>query len=138
MAQLFRRDLLDLALRWNTDARTLLAASRYDGAYHLAGIALECMLKARIAGFTKAEEFPDPDQVKRAWIHDPNRLLKEAGLEQALDHAPPDVQVNWAIVKDWTIDTRYSTAADPRLVKGFLDALDDPTHGVLAWLRSRC
>ena len=138
MATLLRQDLLLLSEQWLIDARTLLAAKRYPGAYHAGGLALECALKARIAKLRQAEEFPDKELAQRAWKHDPTELLKVAELSGLLDSASGAVQTNWATVKDWKAESRYTHSVNPATVIAFLDALDHPTDGVLPWLRSHC
>jgi HEPN domain-containing protein len=40
------------------EAKALLDAGLWDGAYYLAGYAVECALKACIAKRTRAEDFP--------------------------------------------------------------------------------
>lgn len=108
MPKLLRHDLVQLHEQWLADARTLLAAHRYPGAYHAGGIALECALKARIAKFIQAEEFPDKKLAQEAWEHDPRKLLALGDLVRLMDAAPAAVQINWATVKDWKIDSRYT------------------------------
>lgn len=136
MPKLLRLDLIRLHQQWVDDARILLAAQRYAGAYHAGGIALECALKARIARFTQAEEFPDKKLAQEAWEHDPRRLLALGDLVRFMDGAPSAVQTNWATVKDWKIDSRYTHTVNPATVGAFLDALDDATDGVITWLRN--
>jgi len=121
------------------DARVLLAEERFTGAYHAGGLALECALKARIAKLTVAGEFPDRDRTRQALEHNPSKLLGAAELlaMQRTD-VSPTFQSNWATVKDWTVDSRYDPSPNPVTVKAFLDALDDPTDGVLQWVRRHC
>jgi HEPN domain-containing protein len=54
-----RKDLQFLARARLTEARALLDAGHPDGAYYLAGYAVECALKACIAKATQRHEFPD-------------------------------------------------------------------------------
>jgi hypothetical protein len=108
------------------------------GAYHAGGIALECMLKAKIAKSIQAEEFPDMEFAKAAWVHDPGKLLQLGDLVRFLDQASSAVKTNWATVKDWKVDSRYNRTVNPATVIAFLDALDDPKHGIVVWLRRHC
>ena len=55
-----------------------------------------------------------------------------------MDQAAAAVQTNWATVKDWTIDSRYTPTVNSVTAAAFLDALDEPKDGILPWLRSRC
>ena len=136
MATLLRQDLVRLHIEWLLDARTLFAAQRYAGAYHAGGIALECALKARIAKFTQAEEFPDWKLAREAWEHDPRKLLALGGLGRLMAGAAVPVQTNWATVKDWTVESRYTHTVNPATVAAFIDALDHPIDGVITWLRN--
>lgn len=54
-----RKELQSLAETRLADAKVLLKNRRYDAAYYLAGYAIECALKARIAGRTRRNDFPD-------------------------------------------------------------------------------
>ena len=63
------------------EAEALLAAGLWDGAYYLAGYAVECGLKACIAKLTRAEEFPDKDWAVKCFTHKIDDLVKLAELE---------------------------------------------------------
>jgi HEPN domain-containing protein len=78
---MLRTDLQRLSRLRAQEARTLFAAGHYDGAYYLAGFAIECALKACIARKTQRYEFPDPKRAGRAWNHQLDQLLREAGLQ---------------------------------------------------------
>ncbi|MCI0704067.1 MAG: DNA-binding protein, partial [Planctomycetia bacterium] len=81
-----RSDFQQLAQVRINEAAVLLAASKWDGAYYLAGYAVECALKACIAKLTKAEDFPPKKKVvEDCYSHDLNTLLKAAGLTAARD-----------------------------------------------------
>jgi HEPN domain-containing protein len=49
------------------DAKVRLKNRRYDGAYYLAGYAIECALKACIAGRAKRHDFPDLELARKVW-----------------------------------------------------------------------
>ena len=53
-----RRDLQALSRIRINEAKGLLSLGLHDGAYYLAGYAVECALKACIAKETKRHEFP--------------------------------------------------------------------------------
>src|SRR5712692_7302814 len=62
-----RNDLRRLARIRLKEARVLLKAACYDGAYYLCGYAVECGLKACIAKATRRSEFPDLEKVKASY-----------------------------------------------------------------------
>jgi HEPN domain-containing protein len=58
-----RKDLQALSNVRLKEAKALLGAGLWDGAYYLAGYAVECALKACIAKQTQRYEFPDKKRV---------------------------------------------------------------------------
>ena len=101
-----RRDLQKLALARVADAKGLFAAERYDAAYYLAGLSVECALKARIARATARYEFPGRRTAERAFTHDLKSLLAFAGLKPELEQALMSLQENWDLVSNWGVDVR--------------------------------
>jgi HEPN domain-containing protein len=131
-----RVDFQSLALERVGDAEALLQKGRYGAAYYLCGYAIECGLKACIARRTKQDEFP-PKDANTYYTHDLMRLLGIAGLQSQYDQekiAEPAFEANWAIVKDWTEQSRYRTH-DQQEASEILAAVKDPQAGVLQWLR---
>lgn len=105
MISLTRSDLQNLAAVRVREARILLRARQYASAYYLAGLAVECALKACIARGTQRHDFPPPPNWVRdnVYTHDVTKLVKAAGLEQALDQEMATRAAfaqNWAVVKD--------------------------------------
>jgi HEPN domain-containing protein len=120
------------------EAKVLLDAKMWDGAYYLAGYAVECALKACIAKRTKAEEFPPKRKVvEDCYSHDLNTLLRVAGLEGARDaeaKANAAFEVYWTEVIKWNEQARYEPKSQVEaevLFKG----ITDPTDGVLRWIQ---
>jgi hypothetical protein len=105
--------LADVRIR---EAEALLAVGLWDGAYYLAGYAVECGLQACIAKLTKAEDFPPkPGVVNDYYSHNLVRLRELAGLRQAFDAAAPHgspLAGNWDSVKDWSEQARYEWVAE--------------------------
>ena len=119
------------------EARSLLKGRHYDGAYYLAGYVVECALKACIAKQTKRYDFPNKRIAIDSYTHDLNQLIRVAGLQPTLEtqmRRDADFAVNWAIVKDWSEESRY-TRHDAGAAKGLCSAVADPKHGVLRWLK---
>lgn len=60
------------------EANALLAAGFPDGAYYLAGYAVECALKACITRGTQRYDFPDKKSVDASYTHNLKDLIKVA------------------------------------------------------------
>ena len=131
-----RLEFHSLAAERLKDAAALLKAGRYAGAYYISGYAIECALKACIARKTKQDEFP-PKEAAKYYVHDLPKLRDIAGLESAfIQEAGRDqaFKENWAVVKDWTEESRYQSRGQQQ-AEEILSAIDDPQHGVLQWLK---
>jgi HEPN domain-containing protein len=132
-----RLEFQSLAAERLDDAAALLNSGRYACAYYISGYAIECALKACIARQTKQDEFPPKDAAKY-YVHDIPRLLEIAGLGEAFSEEAkldPIFGENWAVVKDWSEDARYQSRRQQQ-ARDILDAIDDPQHGVLRWLKA--
>ena len=89
------------------DAKTLLDNQRWDGAYYLAGYAVECGLKSCIiAKLLSTDEFPEKSFSSNCWTHNLSQLVSLAGLKDKLE-TDPDVNLNFTLVKDWNETVRY-------------------------------
>jgi hypothetical protein len=132
-----RRDLQTLARIRAREAKALISAELFDGAYYLAGYAVECALKACIAKGTRRFDFPDRGRANASYTHDLTALRKLAGLDTAFrDLAERDREfgLNWGIVKAWSEESRYRTHT-PELARAILKAIDDRGHGIIPWIR---
>jgi HEPN domain-containing protein len=132
-----RTDLQNLANERIAEAKILLDAGKWSGAYYLAGYAVECGLKACIAKLTKPDEFPDKNFGAKCWVHDIEPLVKLAGLETQRDaDAATNVNLsaNWATVRAWRETSRYErkTQAD---AQALYDAITHDPDGVLPGIR---
>ncbi len=111
-----RRDFQRLAELRAEEARILVRNRKQQGAYYLAGYAVECGLKACIAKQTRKHEFPpDRDYAREIYTHNLSKLLQQAGLEMQLQNemkASPTLANNWNVgrlgVK--TRDTRFQAS----------------------------
>jgi HEPN domain-containing protein len=134
-----RAELQWLAKERIREAKLLLDAQHWSGAYYLAGYAVECALKACIAKRMQAEEFPDKSFADRCWTHNLPQLLTLTELKADFDavvQADTDLQDNWDIVKGWSEASRYAhkKKAD---AQDLYDAITDRKHGVFSWLKLR-
>ena len=128
------QELADLRVR---EAELLLNASLYDGAYYLAGYAVECALKACIAKQTKEFDFPDRTLVNRSYTHKLSDLIGVAGLQAELEGkmaSDREFSTNWETVRDWSQESRYERHEESK-AKDFYQAITDERNGVLTWLR---
>ncbi len=130
------QDLVGVRLH---EARFLLGGGCYDGAYYLAGYAVECALKASIAGMTQARSFP-PKQtlVQGMYVHRPSELVKAAGMKTHLDAAQVadrEFGGNWEVVARWSEESRYERRSESQ-ARELYEAIVDPAHRVLQWILS--
>jgi HEPN domain-containing protein len=116
------------------EARALLSAGHFSGSYYLGGYAVECALKACITKNILAEELPPRKFGDQVYTHELASLLKLAGLDSGQPLAgDATLEVNWATVKDWSEHSRYLEATEIE-ARELITAIDDASHGVLAWL----
>lgn len=129
------KKLTTLRLR---EAKTLLDAGMFDGAYYLAGLAVECALKACIAKKTQRYDFPDRQSVLDSWNHDPKKLVRVAELQSELDAAfarSERLQSNWSLVSDWSVDDRYQLSHSRQDAYNLYRAIVSRESGVLTWIK---
>lgn len=133
---LFRKDFKILADLRADEARVLVAEGKHQGAYYLAGYAVECALKACIARKIRRFQFPAKvDYVRDLYTHKLDKLLRHAGLDEQLNKqmaANKAFEANWSTVKDWTEESRYRTSGLNG--KDMYNAVSDQ-DGVLPWIK---
>ncbi len=115
------------------EARSLLRAGHSPGAYYLVGYAVECALKACVARQIKAHDFPDKKLVNEAYTHDLEKLVRVAGLAPDFDRARranSNLDLNWAVVKDWSESSRYDAGITSAQAKDMLSACTSRTNGM--------
>ncbi len=135
-----RSDFQRLAAVRIREARTLLGAGMFDGGYYLAGYSIECALKSCIAKRTRKNDFPDKDFVRDCYTHSLEALIKHAGLKPALEaesKRSKPFELNWAVVKDWTEESRYGAPVPEAKARALLSAITAPRVGLLPWIRKR-
>lgn|SRR5271165_1649814 len=81
IARLNREKLHVLAESRIEEAKVLLESKHWTGAYYLAGLGVECALKACLARAVQQGDFPDKSFINRAYTH---RLEELARLDAAL------------------------------------------------------
>jgi HEPN domain-containing protein len=132
-----RKDLQELSRIRLKEATALLNLALFDGAYYLAGYAVECALKACIAKRTQRCEFPDKKRVDLSHTHNLRDLFRVAGLDKAcLEQAgkDPDFGRNWDAVQLWSEQSRYQRNGRES-AQLLLNAVGDRRHGVISWIK---
>lgn len=136
-----RHELQKLARLRLGDAKHLLEAKCWSGAYYLAGYAVECALKACVPVRLATQPdliFAERRFSDRCWTHSVAQLAEVAGLKETLAKAcmdDPTLQKNWSIVKDWTEESRYRLTRKNESVLLY-NAIADKKHGVLLWVKT--
>jgi HEPN domain-containing protein len=132
-----RKDLQILARTRLAEANALFAAGFPDGAYYLAGYAVECALKACIARGTQRYDFPDKKSVDASYTHNLKDLIKVANLELARfeeANTDPVFRNNWDLVQQWSEHSRYRRHGS-EMARALMEAIGDRKHGVIAWIK---
>ena len=132
-----RKDLQTLARTRLAEAKALLSAGLPDGAYYLAGYAVECALKACIAKRTQRHDFPEKKSVDASYTHNLKDLIKVAGLETVLSQEAakyPAFRNNWDLVAKWSEQSRYQGNGS-EMARALVEAIDDRKHGVMLWVK---
>ena len=117
------------------DAQSLIAASRWSGAYYLAGYSLEGALKSSVLLYIEQTGiiFEDKKFVEKCWTHDLEILVKMADLEAKRGiaiSANALLGTNWLIAKDWDESYRYRSSTQQQ-AQSLYNAVSDPTNEVL-------
>ncbi len=119
------------------EAKLLLDNRYYNGAYYLAGYALEFALKSCILKNIRKQTIPERSFLNNFYTHDLFILLKTAGVETAKNtEATRDsnFDTNWRIVKDWNESSRYKTFTKAEATQLYL-ATTQKYGGVLRWIQ---
>lgn len=120
-----------------SSARVLLRTRNFDAAYYLAGLAVECALKGRIASLFRANDIPDKRLVNDVHTHDLTALVRIAGLRDRLAaEQQTNVQFdsNWKTVTTWSNESRYSAWTQVEATE-MVNAVTQRGTGALACIR---
>jgi len=136
---LTRVDFQQLAEIRIAEAGVLLANGMWEGAYYLAGYAVECGLKACIMGYVERTGviFEDKKYSEKCWTHDIEALVRLAALDlirDAVYASDQEFAANWTKVIEWSEMRRYMRTPELEARKLYA-AITDPLHGVLTWIR---
>ncbi len=136
-----RAELQQLAEDRILDAQTLLAATRWTGAYYLAGYAVECGLKACVMVYVQntGAIFQDRKFGEKCWTHDLEALVGLANLQAALGAdmaANAALALNWGVAAGWQETSRYQQKTRAE-AEALVNAVASSPDGVLSWIRIR-
>ncbi|MDN2583927.1 hypothetical protein [Aquibium sp. ELW1220] len=118
-------------------AQSLIHTKHFDAAYHLAGLAVECALKSRIASMFRASDIPDKRLVNDVHTHDLSVLIRIAGLRDRLaaeQQINAQFDANWKTVATWSIDSRYRSWTQAEAT-ALVNAVTERGTGVLSCIR---
>jgi HEPN domain-containing protein len=135
-------EIKDIAQLRLEEATILKNAGYYDGAYYLAGYALELSFKAKICECLNIEDFylahaPKSDLSKIFMVHNLSRLLLLSGLytQFEIEKTSNIELVNaWSYAMKWSEKARYdkrNTQSEAKLI-GFLESINIIT----SWINS--
>jgi hypothetical protein len=134
-----KAEFQELADQRLTEAKCLLDHGQWDGAYYLAGYAVELALKACIIkALLATDAFPDKEFSRNCYTHSVDKLLVLAKLgdaKKAASDADPKLMANWTTLGDWSEETRYHRVEKAE-AEELCDAIADPVHGVLPWIKA--
>lgn len=121
------------------EAKTLLQNGLYSGAYYLAGYALECSIKACLAKQISEHNIPEKKFINDIYTHDLRKLIKfdeelNESFERFERENDPEFTINWAIVKDWSEQSRYKMY-DENQAKELINAILNDNGGILPWVQ---
>jgi HEPN domain-containing protein len=131
-----RSDFQRLAKVRLREAKLLLVANAPDGAYYLAGYAVEFALKACIAKSVQQHDFPDKVRANRSHTHNVRELIGVAGLKDAFEEAVRQYEFSrrWDIMIQWNEESRYREySADD--AQALIEAIENRNYGILQWLK---
>jgi hypothetical protein len=133
-----------LAEQWKASAERELATADnlratgqdWPNVYWHAGFAVEHMLKAVRIKRDGLEVWPASDRGAR-W-HQLEYIAERAGLKGEINQESSvnlAFGANWLTVKDWDQQRRYPGNAPSEMeARDLLNAVNDPTNGVMTWL----
>jgi len=141
LAIITRADFQELADVRVAEAKVLLDHGLWDGAYYLAGYAVELALKACIIKVILATDaFPEKKFSENCWTHDLGKLIGLAGLGEARKaafQADLALEVNWGTLNEWSEQVRYRQRTTRVEARSLYNAISDASHGVLTWIKTQ-
>lgn len=130
------------------DAKALLQKKRYSFAYHAAGFAVECALKACVlsqmvhTGYIFKTDGREKKPLRELFhSHDFQHLIQVAGLNDKLEAYLRESAANrtafplhWKTVLEWKVEERYTTKTKGE-AETLFRAITAKPDGVLVWIK---
>jgi HEPN domain-containing protein len=134
-----RSDLQRLSNTRLREAKVLLLAGEYSGAYYLSGYAVECALKACFAKGVKKYDFPEKGRTEKVFTHDLPTLLRQAKLNAELE---ADSKTNAGLAASWEEAVKWSEASryavwTKNQAEQLMAAISIRKDGVMPWIKRR-
>lgn len=135
-----RAEFQQLSEKRLVEAKALLDLGHWNGAYYLAGYAVELALKACIIKMLlSTDAFPGNSFSKDCYVHDIEKLVAVAKLESARTTAndlSPSLKQNWGTARDWSEQKRYHEISEIE-ARELYAAIVDVTDGVFPWIQTQ-
>ena len=141
-----RSELKKLSKNRLEEAKILHKNGFYDSAIYIAGYSIELALKAVICKKLEWHEFTPKnlrnDTAKVFRIHDLLVLAILGGVWSKIETETitnPSFKTNWDIISKWSESQRYEAIGTNSETKSreFIEAIENPTNGVLSFLKKR-
>jgi HEPN domain-containing protein len=134
-----RKDWKAQAEAYSKSAKVLLREGQHSAAYYIAGLAVECALKAKICRSIKRGDWPEKTFVNDIHVHDLTKLIRHAQLDkerEVEEKRSGQFRLYWNIVKGWKVESRYQLWSDAE-ARDMVEAVTRRGNGVLTWIRKR-
>jgi hypothetical protein len=85
-------------------------------------------------------DFPDRKLANEAFTHELAKLMKLSGLAPELKkemEINKPLELNWAVVKDWSESARYELGITETQARDLYSACTARRNGVLSWINRR-
>lgn len=133
-----RAEFQGLAEERLTEAKALLDLGKWDGAYYLAGYAVELALKACIIKMLMATDaFPEKGFSNDCYTHAIDTLVGRADLKvprELATNLDSDLKANWSTVLKWSEQKRYHRISEMEAEELYA-AIADEAHGLLPCIK---
>ncbi|NVN44422.1 hypothetical protein HW537_10985 [Asaia siamensis] len=134
---IFRDDWVSMVQSNMKMADLALHAGEWSHAYHHAGVAVECALKARIMSVRGLNRWPTKREDNAINVHKLESLARQCDIRGLLEDMErnqdmPDLLGAWMIAKDWFNEVKYRSRFPEKLAENMVHACDE--GGLIEWI----